>query len=83
LPRDLETAVLKAVAKSPTERYTTAREMADDLGRFVDARPILARRPSFRQWLARWTRRHQAVVWTIMVVLTMAVLSFLTSTVLV
>ena len=46
IPRDLETIVMKAMDKEPERRYTTAREMADDLRRFLDDQPIHARPPS-------------------------------------
>jgi WD40 repeat protein len=62
VPADLETIVLKALAKEPAERYATAKELADDLHRFREDRPIKARRPSWLQRLRRWFRRHQAVV---------------------
>jgi eukaryotic-like serine/threonine-protein kinase len=55
---DLETTVGKAMAKEPERRYATAKELADDLGRFCDDRPILARRPSLAERMARWSRRH-------------------------
>lgn len=58
--RDLETIVLKATAKSPAERYATAGYFADDLQRFLDDRPILARRPSPLQIIWRAVRRNQA-----------------------
>ncbi len=42
IPRDLETIVLKAMAKDPGARYATAGALAEDLGRFLDGRPIRA-----------------------------------------
>lgn len=61
LPRDLETILLKAVSHSPNSRYSTAGEFAADLRRFLDGRPIQARRigPIERTW--RWCRRNPAV----------------------
>jgi serine/threonine protein kinase/Flp pilus assembly protein TadD len=64
IPAELETIVLKAMAKNPAERYTTARELADDLERFLKDEPIRARRPTLAQRTRRWARRHQAVVWS-------------------
>ncbi|MFO0961122.1 MAG: serine/threonine-protein kinase [Isosphaeraceae bacterium] len=62
VPRDLETIVFKAMAKDPASRYQSARDMADDLQRFLAHKPVLARRPGLLQYAARWTRRHRAVV---------------------
>ena len=58
IPRDLETIVLKAMAKEPGQRYATAEQMAEDLRRFVADRPIVARRigPAERAW--RWCKRN-------------------------
>ncbi|MBN2292688.1 MAG: tetratricopeptide repeat protein [Pirellulales bacterium] len=62
IPRDLETIVLKATAKEPRSRYATARELADDLRRFLDDEPIRAKRPSLADRAAKWSRRHSTVV---------------------
>ncbi|HMO16052.1 MAG TPA: serine/threonine-protein kinase [Pirellulaceae bacterium] len=58
IPVELETIVLKAIAKAPEERYVTAAEFAEDLRRFLTERPILARRPTMVERLRKWTRRH-------------------------
>jgi serine/threonine protein kinase len=58
IPAELETIVLKAMEKSPAVRYPTAQELADDLRRWLEDRPIKARRPSLRQVTARWIRRR-------------------------
>ena len=44
IPRDLETIVLKAMARYPADRYVSARALSEDLGRFLQDRTILARR---------------------------------------
>ena len=59
VPRDLETIVLKAIAKDPASRYTTAQELAADLRRFMDDQPILARRPGPLERSFRWARPAQ------------------------
>ena len=61
IPRDLETIVLKAIAKSPSDRFASASELARELGRFVDGRPIRSRRVSAPERLWRWSRRNPAV----------------------
>jgi serine/threonine protein kinase/Flp pilus assembly protein TadD len=68
VPVDLETILLKALAKEPSGRYATAQEMADDLRRFLSDEPVLARRPTFLQRTAKWCRRHRAVVATAVLV---------------
>jgi WD40 repeat protein/serine/threonine protein kinase/tetratricopeptide (TPR) repeat protein len=62
VPAELETIVLKAMAKLPEERYATAQELADDLRRFLDDRPIWARRPTWLQLMRKWLRRHRKAV---------------------
>ena len=46
VPADLETIVHKAIAREPGQRYAAAKAVADDLNRFIEGRPIQARRVS-------------------------------------
>jgi serine/threonine protein kinase/Tfp pilus assembly protein PilF len=62
IPLDLETIVLKATAKNREERYATAQELADDLRRFREGMPTLARRPSLAGRITKWSRRHRKAV---------------------
>lgn len=62
IPTELETLVLKALRKEPADRYATARELAEDLQRFLDGGPILARRPTASERLRAWSRRHPTIV---------------------
>jgi serine/threonine-protein kinase len=61
IPRDLETVVLKAIDKDPRRRYQTAEALAEDLRRFRDDEPILARRATAIECYARWARRNPGV----------------------
>ena len=61
IPRDLETIVLKTIAKEPARRYATADEMAEDLRGFLGDRPIKARRTPWWEHMGRWCRRNPAV----------------------
>lgn len=58
IPRDLETIVLKAMAKEPAKRYAAAGELALDLRNFLAGAPISARRASMWERSVRWARRH-------------------------
>ena len=69
IPPELETIVLKAISKVPAERYTTARDLADDLHRFLRHEPIRARRATPIQRLRKWLRRHPSVLATAAVLL--------------
>ncbi len=74
IPGDLETIVLKAMEKEPSARYASARELALDLERFLDDKPVQAQRPSLVHRIVKWARRHRAVVVTALatVVVTLA-----------
>jgi len=64
IPHDLETIVLKATSKEPSARYESARDLADDLQRFLDDQPVRAKRPGVVDRIRKWNRRHRAVVTT-------------------
>jgi WD40 repeat protein/Flp pilus assembly protein TadD len=59
-PRDLVTIIEKATEKDPLRRYQSAGAMADDLQRFLDGRPIAARRATELERLWMWARRRPA-----------------------
>jgi WD40 repeat protein/serine/threonine protein kinase/tetratricopeptide (TPR) repeat protein len=61
VPRDLETIIFKAMARDPAHRYATALELIDDLRRFLEDRPIRARRAAVWERGARWCRRNPVV----------------------
>ena len=61
IPRDLETIVLKTLAKRPADRYPTAAALAEDLARFLNHEPVRARRISPLGKLWRVARRHPGI----------------------
>ena len=62
IPAELETILLKSMAKNPADRYASARELSDDLECFLLDKPIKARRPSWQQRATKWARRHKPIV---------------------
>jgi WD40 repeat protein/serine/threonine protein kinase/tetratricopeptide (TPR) repeat protein len=79
IPRDLETIVLKALAKEPGNRYASAAHMADDLRRFAADRPILARRPSLLDRATKWARRRPGIAASAVSMLVLAVVGLAVS----
>ncbi|MEX0613691.1 MAG: serine/threonine-protein kinase, partial [Pirellulales bacterium] len=62
MPLELDTIVLKALEKVPGERYAAAQDLAGDLRRYLDDKPIQARRPGLRERAVKWSRRHKSLV---------------------
>jgi serine/threonine protein kinase len=62
IPRAMEAICLKAMARRPEDRYASARELAEDLERWLADEPVLAyREPPFTR-LLRWGRRHRSMM---------------------
>jgi WD40 repeat protein/predicted Ser/Thr protein kinase len=61
IPRDLETVCMKCLEKRPARRYRSASELADELTRFLDGRPVQARHISHIGQIVRWCHRRPAL----------------------
>jgi len=61
IPKDLETIVLKAIAKEPADRYAKCADLAEDLSRFLADRPLATRRISIWERFRRWVRRNPVI----------------------
>lgn len=61
IPVELETIILKALAKRATDRYETAAQFANDLDAFLTDRPIAAQRPGPLRRARKWMYRHRMV----------------------
>jgi WD40 repeat protein/serine/threonine protein kinase len=75
VPRDLETICLKCLERDSKTRYSTAQEMADELDRFLQGKPIRARPISQSEKILRWCRRKPAIA-TLTIALAILLLGF-------
>jgi len=64
IPRDLDTIIVKAIAADPANRFSTCKDLAEDLQRFVDGRPIRSRPVTSVERLWRWGKRYPALATT-------------------
>jgi WD40 repeat protein/predicted Ser/Thr protein kinase len=74
ISRDLETICLKCLEKQPSRRYATAEALADDLGRLLSGRPIVARPVGAWGRVRKWARRRPIEACLTMAVVVVAVL---------
>ncbi|MFC5570041.1 tetratricopeptide repeat protein [Lysobacter yangpyeongensis] len=63
--RDLEAICAKCLARSPLHRYVTARALADDLGRYLEGRPVRARPLNVWQRVGHWAQREPALAFAV------------------
>lgn len=78
---DLDKVVLKALARNPAARYSSAEALAEDLGRYLEGLPVRAQRPTFTYRMGKFVRRNWVGLGTLSLVLLM-ILTFSISTVL-
>jgi WD40 repeat protein len=80
VPADLEAICLHCLARDPAQRYTSARELAEDLGRYLDGRAVSVRPLNAAQRLARWARREPKLALTISLAILALVIGLVATT---
>ena len=73
ISRDLETIVLKALARDPKDRFATAGELRDELRRFLEGRPIRSRPVGSAERAWRWCKRNPIVAGLLALVIGLSV----------
>ncbi|HEY8509643.1 MAG TPA: protein kinase, partial [Steroidobacteraceae bacterium] len=69
LAGDLDSIVMKTMRKEPDQRYSSVEQLAGDLRRYLEGRPVLAIAGSFSYRARKFIRRHAAAVAAILVVI--------------
>jgi serine/threonine protein kinase len=62
IPADLENIILRAIESDPVDRYESAEQFAQDLQRYLDGKPTLAKRAAVSDRFFKWARRHRRMV---------------------
>lgn len=62
VPADLETIVMKALEKDPDRRYESARSLGEDLDRYLQGEPVLAKPASVLYRIGKHARKHRGVL---------------------
>jgi eukaryotic-like serine/threonine-protein kinase len=69
VPRNLDTICLKCLSKNPARRYASAQDLAQDLHRYLDGLPVLARPVGVLERGVKWVRRRPALAALILMML--------------
>jgi serine/threonine protein kinase len=77
IPRSIEAVAMKAMAKTRESRYSTGQQVADDVVRFLDGKPVSAYRENILERSARWTNQNRFLVLLILAYLLMRLVVFL------
>lgn len=76
LPRPLRAIVERSMSADPAARYANARDLGDDVLRFLDAEPVLAYRENVLEVAARWASRYRALIAIVVAYLVMRAIVF-------
>jgi serine/threonine protein kinase len=76
LPRRLQAIASKAATAAAADRYANARELADDIGRYLDGLPVTAYRENAFEKAARWIERNRAIITVLLAYIAMRVIVF-------
>jgi len=76
MPRPLAAVFARAMASDPHARYSSAKELAEDVLRYLDQEPVSAYRENFAERAGRWITRHRALLTLMAAYIVMRVIVF-------